>query len=156
MIGGRKGNLYMDCQSSMSFSLMMLSFKDGVCYWMARSSLILQSKFVLPGVKMVPANDNQRQLRVFYLSRPQAFSPLRSCRWSHSYLQNLWDARYVPQDPFNKSRTVDPCNLILIFVIGTVSRRLKDINKNVISTLWIITKVSQKWYYDLMSLFENM
>ena len=36
-------------------------------------------------------------------------------------------------------------------------KRLKDINKNAISTLWIITKVSQKWYYDFMSLvFQNM
>ena len=36
-------------------------------------------------------------------------------------------------------------------------KRLKDINKNAISTLWIITKVSQKLYYDFMALdFLNM
>ena len=36
-------------------------------------------------------------------------------------------------------------------------KRLKDINKNAISTLWIIAKVSQKLYYDFMALvFLNM
>ena len=36
-------------------------------------------------------------------------------------------------------------------------KRLKDINKNAISTLWIIAKVSQKLYYDFMELvFLNM
>ena len=36
-------------------------------------------------------------------------------------------------------------------------KRLKDINKNAISTLWIITKVSQKLYYDFRVLvFLNM
>ena len=36
-------------------------------------------------------------------------------------------------------------------------KRLKDINKNAISTLWIITKVSQKLYHDFMALdFLNM
>ena len=35
--------------------------------------------------------------------------------------------------------------------------RLKDINKNAISALWIIAKVSQKLYYDFMALvFLNM
>ena len=101
----------MDCQSSISFSLMMLSFKDGVCCWVAKVSLILQSKFVLPGVKMIPANDNQRQRRVFDLSRPLAIFRLRSWRWCHS--QNLGDARYVSQGLFNQSRTVDSCNLIV-------------------------------------------
>ena len=36
-------------------------------------------------------------------------------------------------------------------------KRLKDINKNTISTLWISAKVSQKLYYDFMALvFLNM
>ena len=36
-------------------------------------------------------------------------------------------------------------------------KRLKDINKNAISTLWIIATVSQKLYYDFIALvFLNM
>ena len=76
--------------------------------------------------------------RDFSLAGPPRTRRFRSARFKDSFS----DMKLVSEVNSSKSS-----NICLICSRSSL-KRLKDINKNAISTPWIIAKVSQKLYYD--------
>ena len=81
-------------------------------------------------------------------SRPENLVPLTL---KTAFLMWNWCQRSIFPSPVINNRQI--CLRFSLNIVNNYGlKRLKDINKNVISMLWIIAEVSQILYYDFMPL----